>query len=70
MTDHPTATDNRNRADRAEAEAAEAWAEADKLAKAIKAIMDCDLTDPVAVVSHNDETAMQALAAYETRRKA
>lgn len=70
MTDHPTAADYRNRAERAEAEAREAWAEADKLAKALEAIMDCDLTDPVAVVSHNDETAMAALAAYEERKMA
>ena len=39
MTNHPNATDYRNRSERAEQEATEAWACADRMAEALEAFL-------------------------------
>lgn len=75
MTDaHPTATDYRNRSERAEQEATEAWACADRMAEALDKWLHYDGNDYAGGIQmmldyDNALTATrQALAAYREKR--
>lgn len=60
--EHPNAQDWRNRCERAEAEAAELRAELNAAVDALRAVKDCDLSDPVDYARRADAIACEALA--------
>lgn len=67
MTDHPTATDYRNRAERAEQESREAWACADRLAEALE-LAHAPLLGGNIGTLFVERTVCEALAAYHAER--
>ena len=71
MTDHPSATDYRNRAERAEQEAREAWACADRLAGTLDLIALTTMStflSPTHMAQTHKAWACAALAAYRAER--
>ena len=71
MTDHPSATDYRNRAERAEQEAREAWACADRLADTLDLIALTTMStfkNPTHMAQVQKQWAIDALAAYRAER--
>ena len=71
MTDHPNARDYASKAERAEQEATEAWACADRLADTLELIAQTTMStfkNPTHMAQVQKQWAIDALAAYREKR--